>query len=277
MKHLLVFIFFVLFHIGAYAQSGFSARLNIPDDVVQGEWCTFELEIFKPENLRGYTVFKQKFPKGFYVESVDVQGAEFSYRENELQLTWLRIPADAKIIIQYKVSPMYGVTGKFNLSGELSYMIGGNQGIFELKEYELNVLKEKKPVEDNSNTEEEYSINQLQKKIHNDISCKRNINHIQKKNEYIIEVVIKTKHVASCHLVEQIPDNFVFEAISSPGAVVKLQKDKASFMWSNFPKNKEISVKYKLIPEEGKSKQPNLTGKLSILKNGHLIDLPVMN
>jgi hypothetical protein len=277
MKLIFSLSFFVFFQFGLYSQSSFSAQLNIPEDVVQGETCIFELELYKPQNVSGYTVFKQAFPKGFYVKKIDTKGAEFLYKENELTLTWLRTPADSKISVKYEVSPMYGVTGKFAFSGQLTYMIGNNQGKFDLKESVLSVLKEKKPVKNDSNTYDYYTVIQLNKKLHKDISCVRELNFNKNKNEYIIEVIIKKKGNGSYHLIEYIPKAYTFEEMSSSGAKLSIQKDKASFFWGKTQANKDIHIKYKLIPQKDQTKEPFITGKLSVFKNGQMINLPVLN
>jgi len=191
MKHSLLLLLIMPFYIIGKSQSGYSAQLNIPEDVVQGESCEFELEIYKPENVRGFTMFTQEFPDGFYVEEVENSGAEFLYENNKLTLTWLRIQPDEKITVLYEVSPMYGITGEFKFTGQLSYMVGNNQANFELKEYQLNVLKEKKVVQTKTDSDKQYTGIILNKKMYKDISCVRKETFNEKKNEYTVEISIK--------------------------------------------------------------------------------------
>lgn len=274
MKYCLIF-FMALFHSGLSAQNSFSAKLNLPKDVVQGESCIFELTIYKPENVRGFTSFTQNFPEGFFVEKIDVKAAEFSYQDNTLQITWLRIPSDPKIAILYKVSPMYGVTGKFTFNGQLSYMIGSNQAKFDLMETELTVLKEKPVVQSNSNNENENTVIQIHPNLRKDISCKRSIEYNPKKNEYTVELTILSKYSGSCHIIEKVPENFSFEEVTNDNVKIQILKDKVSFKRTNLPQNKKFILKYKLIPMNEGSQKPTIFGKMSILSNGELIQIPV--
>jgi len=259
------------------SQNSFSAQLNIPEEVIQGESCEFELEIYKPENIRGYAVFSQKFPAGFYVKEIESSEAEFSYENNLLTITWLRIQTDPKVTVLYEVSPMYGITGDFKFSGNLTYMINGNQGIFDLKECTLKVISEKIKTVTNTSSEENSVVLLQKNNLPQDLSCKREQIFNSKKNEYVIEVTIKKEGGGSYNLVEQLPKGFSFFEFSNGGANVSRGKDKVSFLWKSIPDTKEIRVKYTLIPENSNIGDPKIYGKLSVLRNGELINVPVMN
>jgi len=276
MKYISLFLTVFIFQGVSFAQSSFSAQLSLPENVVQGETCTFKLDIYKPENVIGYTVFTQQFPEGFYVKGIELNGAQFEYKDNELKITWLRIPANAKVTILYEVSPMFGITGIFNFTGELSYLIGSNQGVFKLKKYNLDVLKERKVVSDNQLNENDNTAGILTYSQNKDISCKRTQFFNDKKNEYIIELNVKKEIGGSCHIIEKIPKNFSFSEILSKEAEIIQYSDKVMFYWKSSPNSKDFVLKYKLTPAEGQSEKPLLIGKLSVLIGGRLIEIPII-
>ncbi|MCD4794716.1 MAG: hypothetical protein K8R54_15880 [Bacteroidales bacterium] len=258
------------------SQNSFSAKLNIPNETVQGETTVFKLDIFKPENIRAYTVFKQQFPKGFYVEAKDLNGAEFSYENNLLTLTWLRISGDSKVSVVYEVSSLYGVTGKFKFSGNLTYLIGHKLGKFDLKNYELNVLKEKRLVPNNIIANYDPVI-KVTGNSYKDVSCTGKQTFNKKKNVYEIELKIKKKDAGSYNIVEKIPSGFNFTEHNSAGAKVFKSKDKIQFYWESIPESKEVIIKYWLKPADGETSPPKLQGKLSFIVDNQIVNIPIIH
>ena len=276
MRYLPILVLLFLTHSILNAQNSFSAKLNIPDETVQGESTLFRLDIIKPQDVRGYTVFTQQFPQGFYFKAKELSGAEFSYENNLLTLTWLRIPGNSKISVVYEVSSMVGVTGKFMFSGNLTYLIGNKQGKFDLKNYELNVLKEKRIITDNVITNYDPVIKNTGN-LYKDVSCIRNQTFNKKKNAYEIVLKIKKKNAGSYNLVEKIPSGFNFTEHNSAGAKVFKSKDKIQFYWKSIPESKEVLIKYWLKPSEGETSLPKLQGKLSFILNNEIINILIID
>lgn len=263
------------------SQNSFSAKLIIPQEVLQGEYTDVILDIYKPEGTRNYTVFTQELPAGFFVKIIDAQGASFSYENNILILTWMRCPADSKISVKYQIASMVGVSGEFNLSGKLTYMVGSKQGIFNLKPYRLNVVKEKTHISNHQKIDVKIYDNAHSYQMINsslkDVSCKRTMVFNKKKNIYDIEIILKKNKLGSYSITEKIPDNFEFLEVDSQNAKIKFQSDLVQFLWINLPKSKDLKIKYKLIPKENKLETPVIYGKLSLLKNGQILNMSITN
>ena len=276
MRYLPVLALLIFTQFNLNSQNSFSAKLNIPDESVQGETILFRLDIIKPQNVRGYTVFTQQFPQGFYVKAKELSGAEFTYENNLLTLTWLRISDNSKVSVIYEVSSMLGVTGKFSFSGNLTYLIGNKQGKFDLKNYVLNVLKEKRIITDNVVTNYDPVIKNTGN-LYKDVSCIRNQTFNKKKNVYEIEIKIKKKEAGSYNLVEKIPNGFNFTEHNSAGAKVFKSKDKIQFYWESIPESKEVIIKYKLKPAKENISPPKLQGKLSFILNNQIINIPIID
>lgn len=275
MRYISFLVLFILTYFDLASQNSFSAKLNIPNEVVQGETTVFRLDIIKPEGVRGYTVFTQQFPEGFYVKAKVLKGAEYSYEDNLLTLTWLRIPADSKVSVVYEVSSVIGLTGKFNFSGKLTYLIGNKQGKFALKNYELNVLKEKRIVNDNIIENYAPLIKQTSE-IYKDISCIRKQMFNKKKKEYEIELTIKNTKTGSFNIVEKIPTDYSFIEQNSAGAKVTVLRDKIQFYRVTEPGSKDVKIKYNLKPAKGENSLLKLQGKFSFIHNQQIINIPII-
>lgn len=258
------------------SQNSFSAKLNIPSETVQGETTLFKLDIFKPQDVRVYTVFTQQFPQGFYVKAKELNGAEFSYENNLLTLTWLRISGNSKVSVVYEVSSLYGVTGKFNFSGNLTYLIGHKLGKFDLKNYELTVLEEKKLVPDNVITNYDPVI-KVTGNSYKDVSCTGKQTFNKKKNVYEIELKIKKKDAGSYNIVEKIPKGFSFIELNSAEAKVFQSNKNVQFYWKLIPESKVVIIKYGLKPDERETSLPKIQGKLSFILNNQIINIPVIH
>lgn len=275
MKYLFVILIPLLFSQFLSSQNSFSAKLKVPQEILQGEYTEISLDIYKPEGTRNYTVFTQELPAGFFVKVVDIQGASYTHENNILTLTWMRSPAKSKFTVKYKIASMVGITGEFNLSGKLTYMAGSSQGIFNLKTQSFKVVKDKTSVvNNNSNEENQYSIKYINTKL-KDVSCKRKITFHEKKAYYEVELFIKKKKSGSYTIVEKIPKNYKFSEIESQDAKIRQKSDLVQYMWVKIPKGDEIVIKYKLISSIENNTFPLIRGKLSFLDNGQILNLTI--
>ncbi|MCF6366639.1 MAG: hypothetical protein L3J35_10605 [Bacteroidales bacterium] len=259
------------------AQNSFSAKLIIPKEIQQGEYSDITLDIYKPEGTRNYTVFTQEIPDGFFVKIVDANGANHTLDDNLLTLTWVRCPADSKISVKYQISSMAGVTGNFNLSGKLAYMVGSKQGVFNLKTYVLNVVKEKTVVINNENNNYSQNYSPLINTTLKGVSCKRAITYNKKTNVYEVGVYLKKNDAGSYSITEKIPKNFIFSELDSHNAKVRHSSDLIQFLWVNLPSAGNVKIKYRLTPKESNIEEPKIFGKLSFLKDGKILNLTITN
>ena len=264
----------ILFYNVLNSQNSYSARLSLPSEIVQGESVIVSLDIYKPKDLRNYTTFTQKLPDGFFVKATDLAGAIFSYKDNEFILTWLRISGDEKVTVTYELSTMIGITGSYNISGNLTYLIGNKQGKFDLKNYIVTVV-EKKAKETITENSEEYKpiilINKLK-----DISCSRRIVYNKRKDLYDVEIKLKKKSLGSYTIVEKLPKNFEFKETESLQAEVYKNKSLVQYYWKKVPESKELVIKYQLKPNKDQKEKPRISGKLSFLSQGQIINMVII-
>ncbi len=278
MKQILLSLIMLFSVYIALGQNSFSAKLNIPNEIVQGVYTDITLDIYKPDGARNYTVFTQELPDGFFVKIIDVQGATHLYENNKLTLTWMRSPVNAKISVKYQISSMVGVTGKFNVSGKLSYMAGSKQGVFDLNKYTLNIVEKKTIVLTPENTEKNTHLYPILNTKLEGISCKRTVIYNKNKNSYDVEIqLIKSNNGGTYSITEKIPKNYEFSEIDSQEAKIKSQSGLVQFLWVNPANDKNLKVQYKLTPKDSIIEEPKIRGKLSFLKNGQILNMPITN
>ncbi len=267
---ILLFVLFSFFN--GFTQNSLNADLSIPKQISSGQVFTETLTIIKPAGLRSYTVFNQHIPKGLFIETKNIPGSTLSYQNNILTITWMRLPAEKTIHIPIKISCIKGLTGTFSLSGKLTYLIDNKKGEYKLGKSYFSITSENNPVSKNLS---EYG------KIYDtlgNIKCMRGIKK-QTDNSYLIELKInKLPAFSNVILTEEISQNFNIQKIDDAGTELLPEKRMIQFIINKNTGNKGIVFKYRLIPKTENTKQkPIIFGKLSFLKNGQIITVPVEN
>lgn len=124
------------------------------------------------------------------------------------------------------------------------------------------VTEEPEPIIEEQD-EEIYSENNQNTIITEDVKCNRNID--KQGNNFIVTINInKGSKGGFARVKEEIPTGFKAEKIETEGAIFKFADNSAKFLWSNISKNdKNITIKYKLIPTGNVSGNYSITGAFS--------------
>lgn len=266
----------LLFYQTIKSQNSFTAKLDVPKEIVQGEYSEIILNIYKPENARNYTVFTQKLPTGFFVKMIDAKGASYTYEINTLSLTWLRCPPENKFSVKYQIASMLGISGNFNIGGKLAYIVGSQQATYNLKENNFSLVKTKTKVDikKNNNVELKHNVRYTNTKLEG-VTCKRKITYNKTKNYYLVELKFISNKKGSYSIIESIPKGFKFSEIESQGATIRKKSKLIQYMWKNLPEKTNFKIKYKLVASSEKNKSPAIIGKLSFLNNGKISNLTI--
>lgn len=260
------------------SQNSFTAKLEVPNEIVQGEYSEIILNIYKPKGARNYLVFSQKLPKGFFLKMVDAQSASYTYENSTLTLTWLRCPVESKFTVKYKIASMHGIAGHFKLVGDLKYMAGVNNANFKLKKQEFNLVKQKS---DNIvKTEEDLIIKKQDIRLINNkiegVTCERGIKYNKKDNFYEVEISLKSNKKGEYNIVEEIPKGFNFIEDEISNVKLKKQLNTVQFMWKSSLQKNNLKIKYKLIQKSKNVAKPFIHGKLSLLNNKQIYNMAII-
>lgn len=94
---------------------------KMQDTIKPGETLNVTLEITKGDR-EGFAKWQQTLPSGFVASSVEMNGATFSFKNQEIKVIWMEIPKSETFTIQYKIETSETVNGEHNLSGKFSFI-----------------------------------------------------------------------------------------------------------------------------------------------------------
>ncbi|MDA9312789.1 hypothetical protein N9515_00445 [Vicingaceae bacterium] len=86
-----------------------------------GETLNVTLEITKGDR-EGFAKWQQTLPDGFIASSVEMNGATFSFKNQDIKVIWMEMPKAETFTIQYKIETSESVLGEHNLSGKFSFI-----------------------------------------------------------------------------------------------------------------------------------------------------------
>ncbi len=94
---------------------------KMQETIKPGETLNVTLEITKGER-EGFAKWQQTLPSGFVASSVEMNGATFSFKNQEIKVIWMEMPKDETFTIQYKIETIENLQGEHNLSGKFSFI-----------------------------------------------------------------------------------------------------------------------------------------------------------
>jgi hypothetical protein len=114
-------------------------KAKMPLDVYSGDKFTVEITINKLD-LQHFAEFRQKLPNGFIAKGKQMGESDFSFKEQTVKFTWLRLPREQQIIISYEVQLNENIKGQFSLPGQFTYIYKNQRGTADLQDYKINVF-----------------------------------------------------------------------------------------------------------------------------------------
>jgi hypothetical protein len=269
----LLSIFFLLGNIKA--QSRFTVALNIPEVLESNTTVGVLMEIEKPADMTSYASFKQVVPPGFSLKAKEMNGANFLFENNELNITWLRLPTEEKISVSWEMTVKEGIIGIFEFGGTFNYLIDNSQGSLELEKNHLEVIKNRSSSNsDNNKTYNPDYVNRLR----SEVKCDRKIEFNEIKKYYTVEIILIVQNVRRYSIVEKIPEGYSFKELEHTGAELNVLGTTIQYFVSNIHPGKVFSIKYILIPVETTLNiTPPVYGKLAFIAGDQIINLSILN
>ena len=94
---------------------------KMQETIKPGETLNVKLEITKGDR-EGFAKWQQTLPEGFIASSVEMNGATFSFKNQEIKVIWMELPATETFTIQYKIETSVSVIVEHNLGGKFSFI-----------------------------------------------------------------------------------------------------------------------------------------------------------
>ncbi len=281
---------------------------NIPDKVQAGESFVVEVTINK-EDREGFAKWQQSLPLGFIAESVETEGATFSFKDQEVKLIWMALPKKESFTISYRVSTDPTLEGGFELIGKFSFIennerkdVVSNPHKIVLGEMSEELLanatddEEEKEETENKNLNEEAVVEnetlaqESTKKVEaestgpnktealetNTISLIREIKQKEEEGKYEVKLKIKGNKLSEFAKVEEyLPPNFLATAGESAEGIFSFEDNMVKILWMQFPSDSSFEVSYSMESTSEEQDSAIVHGVFSYLEGTNSVQIPL--
>lgn len=249
-KSILYLISFLpLIFISSFWKSGVETQIKIHQNEFNENQYLVELNLENHDKL-DFIKVEHEIPKDFLVEVEKTEGVDFKIEGNKIKIIWKNI-GNKTSDLSYKLTN--NSTNNYSEGFEI------RRKLFYLKNNIKNIVKEKSVFSKKTKNNNEPKV---PNPTH--ITCKREVK-ITEKSELLIELTLKTneKITGFAKLTDAIPEGFMAIPVSTNDAIFSFIDNQAKFLWMEMPQEKEITVAYKLLIDEGLEGDFFLTGNFT--------------
>jgi hypothetical protein len=265
-----------------YPQTSVSVDMDIPEEVKAGEDFDVNIIISKGD-LEEFSRFQQELPFGLTAAPVNSGTADFSFDNQRIRFIWLKLPAEEKINISYRVSVHERLKGQFTITGEFSYIENNERNAVNVDSDPVRILPSSSVAEnmqvDVSEFEEVLTAEKTARESRHDISCYRQTPfRTTTGNDIIVRLLVYKKGMDKFAKIEEhIPGGFDAKVMDSKDGIFTYKDGLAKFVWMNLPPESGFVISYSLIPSSGKSiNDLSISGQLSYIYEGRNIVIDVV-
>lgn len=278
---------------------------KMQDTIRPGQTLNVSLEITKGDR-EGFAKWQQTLPVGFIASSVEMNGATFSFKNQEIKVIWMELPKSETFTIQYKIETSSTVGGEHNLSGKFSFIEENERRDISSEIFILSI--DEAATADNSNPDNQTTTTVNKDNIDNSaettnssvlpivnstssntsqtnntvvtqaakndlVSITREIKHVGDGN-YEVSLKIDKSNLSSFGKVEDyLPPNYVATAIESKEGIFSFKNNVMKILWMTLPNENSYEVKYAVQSTSGDLDSAIIHGVFSYLN----IDQSVQN
>lgn len=279
MSKLIIGLIFSFFAISGMQDDQVWIKANIPYNVHAGDRFTVEVTISKL-NLQHFAELKQKLPNGFRAVEGQSGAANFSFSNQMVKFTWVRLPRAPQITLTYDILVDRNLKGEFNLPTQFTYIYKNQRGSTSLKDDQIRVYAPgevfsytSRPTENNSSG----SGLTFPPKNPLQAQCLRiKPTFSKQQNGLIVKLLVSRGTIQSAAKIEEtIPLGYNANVIDSKGATFAFDNNKVEFIWKKMPTAKNFEVSYRLTPKSINVQPPAISGRFVYLIGGTLQNTPV--
>ena len=261
--------------------SDVSIEMNTPEQVEAGDEIYVEITLDKSD-FDSFARFQQEIPAGLTPIPVNTANADFSYKDQKLKFIWLKLPAEQKLTISYKLHVDQRLKGTFNLNGTFSYIANNERKSVELdpKYIAINPSSTINPklIVDINDFKNLVAPAQKAKPGVNQVQCIRQTPYLaQGSNEYQVNLLVnKGNKEKFAKIQEMVPEGYSAVAIESKKAIFTFKDQTVKLLWMNLPADSYFVVTYKLVPNEGVTDKPTMEGSFSYIENDNTLSINII-
>lgn len=231
--------------------------------------------IINKMDLQHFAEFKQTLPEGFSAIEANSGSADFSFKDQQVKFTWLRLPREPKITVSYKIQVSEHAKGKFKLPGQFIYIYKNQRGIAGLENDIIHVFPKGQGFISKSGQNVQnlsFPPNDPKK-----IQCLRlKPVYSQEDNTFLVKLLVSTGSLTGASRIEEIlPDKYTATAIETGGANFTFDNNKAIFTWKKKPSKKNFEIIYRVSSVNRHTSGIFISGNFYYFSDGKAVSQPV--
>ena len=263
-----------------FFQNNVTIKVDMPDVIEAGEEITVNVTISKGK-VTEFAQYRQDLPYGFTAMAVNPANADFSFQEQKVRLTWLRLPDDSEISFSYKIVANERLTGKIDLEGRFSYIDNNERKSVDLqpKLLTINPSSNIDPVMmvDVHDYAKIAGIEEAAVKTGQAVAVRQKPLWMENDRFFLVTLLVNRDVVQKFAKIEEtVPAGYTAASIDSRGGIFTFKDQTANFIWMDLPSEPYFTVTYKLIPEDGVVADVQITGVFSYLISNQTFASPIV-
>ena len=257
-----------------FFQNNVTIRMDMPDVIEAGTEITVTVTINKGK-LTEFAQFRQDLPYGFTAMADNSANAAFTFWDQQVRLTWLRLPDESEITFSYKIVANERLIGNIDLSGRFSYVNNNERKSIDLqtKLLAINPSPNVNPalMVNARDFAKAVSIETAASQTTHAIALRQQPLWVEEDKIFLITLLVNKEAVQKFAKIEEtVPAGYTAASIDSKGGIFTFKDREAKFIWMDLPSDPYFTVTYKLIPEDGvvvDTKSMQLSGVFSYMIN----------
>jgi hypothetical protein len=274
MKNLVFVLLFLFLLLSGFSDTQIWVRAKMPINVYAGDRFTVEITINKLD-LQNFAEFKQTLPVGFTAIEKQSGSANFSFKNQTVKFSWVRLPRTQLVNISYDLLVNENIKGQFTLPGQFTYIYKNQRGTAQILNDKIYVYS-KGERNNSSNQVQNYNLNFPPKDVKT-IQCLRLKPQFSVKyNTYTVTLFVSTGDIQGKFKIEEIiPNGYTASLIDTKGGLFTFDNNKVEIIWNKLPVSKNYEITYKLVPKPNISSRLLISGKLIYISNGIDYNVPI--
>lgn len=269
MKKLIPGLIFIFILFSSFTDDQIWIKAKMPNNINPGDRFTIEIIINKL-NLQHFAELKQKLPQGFRAVEKSSGSAQFSFKDQMVKFTWVRLPRAPQFSVVYEVVAEPGLQPKtYEFPAQFTYIYKNQRGTAVLQYDEISVGGKVNNLNPNNQATAGLFY---PPKDPNTIQCIR-VKPVYSKDikGYAVKLLVSRGNVQSmAKIQEKIPAGFNAQLIDGKSATFSFENSRVEFIWKKMPADRNFEVSYKLFPVKSNQELSSITGNFDYLLGGSL-------
>lgn len=280
-KHLMLLLNMFILLVLNSVFSDVSLYMDATEQVEAGNEIYVEITLNKSD-YDSFARFQQEIPAGLNPVPVNTANADFSFKDQKVKFIWLKLPDEKQITISYKLQVNQRLKGNFDLNGTFSYISGNERKSIAVSPQNIVITPsstvDPKLIVDIKDFKNLEGPSEITRQGIEQVKCIRQLPYLADQGkEYIVNLLInKGNKEKFAKIQESVPEGYTAESIETKDAIFTFKDQTVKLLWMNLPADPYFVVSYKLVPTEGVSEKPNMTGTFSYIENDNTLSIDIV-